>query len=244
MPYLSIVTINFNNAVGLKKTIESVKNLSFKDYEHIIVDGGSTDGSLDTIKNSLKDKDYAKHVTWWCSEKDDGIYNAINKGISHANGIFIATLNSGDEYLPNSLDNFEMITKDNQNAIYYGAISYYKNDIFDGVHCSPASNLTKGMIPHPASFVPKSIYNKFGLYDENFKSSGDWELFLRFYKLNVQFYFLERIITRFALGGISNTNLNLVRKENEKLLKMHGEYKFSPKKQIIKLLRKIYNLLP
>lgn len=95
-PLISIITINYNNKDGLKKTIDSVAAQTFQGYEHIIVDGGSTDGSADVIKDALKNKDYAAHVSYWCSEKDGGIYPAMNKGVERAGGEYCLMLNSGD----------------------------------------------------------------------------------------------------------------------------------------------------
>lgn len=100
--FLSIITINYNNADGLRKTIESVKNQTSKNYEHIIIDGGSTDESVSVIKEFLANSDYAKQVTFWCSEKDKGVYDAMNKGTLHANGRFCLYLNSGDYLSDNS----------------------------------------------------------------------------------------------------------------------------------------------
>ncbi|MBQ3836958.1 MAG: glycosyltransferase, partial [Treponema sp.] len=95
-PLISIITINYNNKDGLKKTIDSVAAQTFQGYEHIIVDGGSTDGSAEVIKDALKNKDYAAHVSYWCSEKDGGIYPAMNKGVERAGGEYCLMLNSGD----------------------------------------------------------------------------------------------------------------------------------------------------
>jgi glycosyltransferase involved in cell wall biosynthesis len=87
---LSVITINYNNAIGLRKTIESVVNQTFRDYEYIIIDGGSTDGSVDVIK------EYADKIDYWVSEPDKGIYNAMNKGVAAAHGEYTNFLNSGD----------------------------------------------------------------------------------------------------------------------------------------------------
>ncbi|MCR5188843.1 MAG: glycosyltransferase [Treponema sp.] len=100
-PFISVITISYNDKKGLEKTIDSLASQTFPDYEHIIVDGGSNDGSRELIESKLQNKDYAQHVTYWCSEKDDGIYPAMNKGIEHANGTYCLMLNSGD-YLANS----------------------------------------------------------------------------------------------------------------------------------------------
>lgn len=95
---LSIITINYNNAQGLKETLESVKKQTAKNYEQIIIDGGSTDNSVEIIKQNLEDQEYKKHITYWCSEPDKGIYDAMNKGITKANGDYCLFLNSGDYF--------------------------------------------------------------------------------------------------------------------------------------------------
>ena len=161
MPFLSIITINYNNAAGLRKTLESVRTQSFTDYEHIIVDGGSTDGSVEVIHEFLQDAEYAKHVSWWCSEKDKGIYNAMNKGIQHAKGEYVATLNSGDSYVADALCGLQEVAIRNAGAVLYGAISKYRHGRFDSVACTSANNLEHEMIAHPATFVPCGLYKKY-----------------------------------------------------------------------------------
>ena len=136
-PCLSIITINFNNASGLRKTLESVRIQSYLNYEHIIIDGGSSDGSVDVIKEFLSDASYAKHLSFWCSEKDTGIYNAMNKGIRHASGKYIAILNSGDSYTAHALDDFDCFANQYDDVVLYGAISTYKSGVFKGAVCSP-----------------------------------------------------------------------------------------------------------
>ena len=101
--FLSIITINYNNADGLKKTLQSVASQTCQDYEHIIIDGGSTDGSVDVIKEFLKNDAYALHVAYWHSKKDKGIYDAMNTGIPHANGKYCLFLNSGDYLADNDV---------------------------------------------------------------------------------------------------------------------------------------------
>jgi glycosyltransferase involved in cell wall biosynthesis len=94
---LSIITINYNNAEGLKRTIESVTGQTFRDFEYIVIDGGSTDGSTDVIN------EYADHISYWVSELDKGIYNAMNKGVAAAHGEYCNFLNSGDIYYNNEI---------------------------------------------------------------------------------------------------------------------------------------------
>lgn len=243
MPFLSIITINYNNADGLRKTLESVRTQSFTDYEHIIVDGGSTDGSVEVIQEFLQDAEYAKHVSWWCSEKDKGIYNAMNKGIQHAKGEYVATLNSGDSYVADALCGLQEVATRNAGAVLYGAISTFKNGEFAGTVCTPASKLNTGMIPHPASFVPYLLYKKYGLYDENFKSSGDWEFFLRLYCGKEKFVYINKIVADYDLSGISETQHKLVAAENKRLLMRHGFWHVSYKKRFVQLLRNVLSLL-
>lgn len=241
--FLSIVTINYNNAEGLRETIESIRSQNFDNYEHIIIDGGSSDGSVDIIKEFLKDPSYARHLSFWCSEKDGGRYNAMNKGIMRSKGQYVATLNSGDCYAADALSGLEEIAAKNPDAVLYGAISVYLNGVFKGATCSPAYLLPQLMIPHPASFVPLNLYNKYGLYDETFKSSGDWELFLRMYKSGAVFVYLDKIISHYDLGGISSTNIQLVEKENARLLKRWGEYRVSYKQRLFRMVISVYKLL-
>ena len=207
------------------------------------MDGGSTDASVEVIKEALADAEYAKHVTWWCSEKDSGIYNAMNKGIRHAGGKYIATLNSGDFYLPNALEGIKESAQKNEGAVLYGAISTFLDGNFCGTVCTPASGLPKGMIPHPASFVPIEVYKKYGLYDESFRSSGDWELFLRFYKSGISFEYINKIITNFNLCGISSMQCELVAAENKRLLMRHGFYKVTYKQRVVRLIKTLLHVI-
>ena len=102
-PFLSIITINYNNAAGLRKTLESVKNQTSKNFEHIIIDGGSTDESVSVLNEFLADSEYKNQVAYWCSEKDKGVYDAMNKGIPHAKGEYCLFLNSGDFFADNEV---------------------------------------------------------------------------------------------------------------------------------------------
>ena len=117
---LSIVTINYNNVEGLKRTLASVAEQSYRDIEHVIIDGGSTDGSVDAIKEyvaaSPKKDPFFKHTINWVSEKDSGIYNAMNKGIRKATGAYIQILNSGD--ILAALDVVERMVAEIENAEY------------------------------------------------------------------------------------------------------------------------------
>ena len=170
-PKLSIITVNFNNNEGLKKTIASIKLQKFSDYEHIIIDAGSTDGSLETILEYQKNNIY---LTFWVSESDKGIYDGMNKGIRHANGEYLYFLNTGDCLKDKVL---EKINFDGTEYIY-GDITVIKanghkeNKIFiDPI--DPISILLKDTICHQACFIHNSLFKK-TLYNTDYKIVADW----------------------------------------------------------------------
>ena len=160
--FLSIITINRNNAEGLKKTLDSVASQTCRDFEHIIIDGASTDSSVDIIKEYIASP-AGKNVSYWVSEPDSGIYNAMNKGIRKANGDFIEILNSGDAFTADILAELFPIAKQNSDKILYGAVNDIKNGIFEKVEGRAAELLPQNMIAHQTCFVPRHIYDKYGL---------------------------------------------------------------------------------
>lgn len=152
----SIITINYNNKEGLRKTIESVVGQSFRDFEYIIIDGGSTDGSIEVIK------EYAGKVDYWVSEPDKGIYHAMNKGVLQAHGEYLNFMNSGDEFYNNgvlqevapSLDSDIVVGKIVHGTEVWG---FHKEDI-------TLMDLIRGTVLHQASFFRKELFdeNRYG----------------------------------------------------------------------------------
>lgn len=192
-PLISIVTPSFNQAQFLEATIESILSQNYPNLEYIIIDGGSTDGSIDIIKR------YEKHLSFWCSEPDTGQYAAVNKGFSHATGEIMAWLNSDDMYLPwtlktvadimSSLPNVEWLTTLNPGAWdYYGfcsgfySISGYSLEAFlDGCYLPWHSNGI-AWIQQESTFWRRSLWEKSGSYlSTNIKLASDFELWSRFY---------------------------------------------------------------
>src|SRR5690554_4847972 len=161
---LSIITVNLNNANGLSKTLESVASQTFTNYEHIIIDGGSNDGSVDIIKDYERKYNGAPGHLYWVSEPDKGIYNAMNKGIKVASGEYCLFLNSGDWLLKNSIKDRifsdhtspDILSCDLQSS--KGKISYPgKIDLL---------YLLFNTLGHPSTFIKKTIFEKYGLYNE------------------------------------------------------------------------------
>lgn len=168
---LSIITVNFNNNEGLKKTLSSLKLQKFSDYEHIIIDAGSTDNSLETILEYQKNND---HLSFWISEPDKGIYDGMNKGIKHAKGEYFYFLNTGDCLKENIL---EKIDYDGTKYIY-GDITVLKPDgqRIDKISpypIDPISILLKDTICHQACFIHKSLFEQVA-YNIDYKIVADW----------------------------------------------------------------------
>lgn len=169
---LSVITINYNDLSGLTNTVNSVMNQSWKEFEHIIIDGGSIDGSETYIKQN------AQYFSYWVSEKDNGIYNAMNKGIGKAKGEYLLMLNAGDV-----LHNNEVLSKvfeENKYAqdIIYGDVDRESKGIVFTESIFPEKLtfgfLRTGMISHQAVFFKRNLHDIVGLYDETLRYASDW----------------------------------------------------------------------
>jgi glycosyltransferase involved in cell wall biosynthesis len=194
---LSVITINYNNAIGLRKTIESVVNQTFRDYEYIVIDGGSTDGSVDVIK------EYADKIDYWVSEPDKGIYNAMNKGVAAAHGEYTNFLNSGDSYYTNNV--LDEVFQQNVVAdIICGNILTDKNHLLTSPVNVTLNTFIQGSIPHPSSFIRRILLLK-RPYDESEPINGDWVFFMTSLIIdNVTYHHVENIIALFDTNGISS----------------------------------------
>lgn len=214
---ISIITINLNNLVGLSKTIESVVNQTiFDQIEYIVIDGASTDGSKELIES------YANKLTYWVSEPDSGIYNAMNKGIRVANGDYCQFLNSGD-YLVTEVIIEKILNLIPDCDIFVGnKISIMPNGKLQKVINYKVVSLRtfyNSTIQHCSAFICRSLFEKFGFYDETLKIVSDWKWFLivaGLNKANVQF--TDLFVAYFDTSGISSTNLALDKTERRKVL--------------------------
>lgn len=243
-PFLSVITINRNNAAELKNTIESVLSqdgIASGDLEYIIIDGNSNDGSVDVIKEYAARTDFAHKIAHWISEKDTGIYNAMNKGIRAAHGKYVALLNSGDCYIKGALTGLKEIADEHNGAILYGSLNFVRGGVFTFSSGCSADDLPRRMIPHPASFVPKKVYDDYGLYDENLKILADWDLFAAFKQKGVMFFYLSKIIADFDIRGVSSTEKKSER-YREEFAFISGKYGFA-KKTKKTLLKRIWKVL-
>lgn len=213
---LTIITINYNNKEGLIKTFESIQSQTWKDFEYIVIDGGSTDGSVELIKNNPQ-------VTKWVSEKDSGVYNAMNKGILISNGIYINFMNSGDFfYSSNTLEKIYHNLNGNE-SILYGNSIFFNEEKNTKFNQTPPDKLSFAHfycsgINHQATFIKRELFSKYFLYDESYKICADWVFFIRVIcSFNESYLHLKEYICYYDFSGISAdpANLHLYNSERE-----------------------------
>lgn len=209
---LSIITINYNNKAGLQKTIDSVVSQTWKDFEWIIIDGGSTDGSKELIEQ------YQQHFSYWCSEPDKGIYNAMNKGIAQAQGEYLIFMNSGDRLYDELI--LENIFKENLHGdVVYGECLQTdgkKELLVTYPHQVDFGFFLMWNLCHQAMLIKSSILSGF---DESYKILGDWAQWLKIAYEGRTFQYIPYVICRFEVGGMSGTNKEDVMCEFKRMIK-------------------------
>lgn len=222
MPKLSIITINLNNATGLQKTLDSVFAQTYSDYEYIVMDGGSKDGSKELVeKNSDK-------FSYWISEKDKGIYNAMNSGIAKAKGEYLLFLNSGDVLINKTILQ-EVNNEMDGTGIIYGNVFLVESDTksWTGVYPDKLSfqHFVDGSLPHPCSFIKRTLFDEVGYYDENLKIIADWKFFLNaICRYNVSYKHIDKTISIFLHDGLSSLPENQPTIREEKRTVFLNEY--------------------
>ena len=209
----TIITVNYNNITGLEKTILSVINQNFKDYEFIIIDGGSNDGSIDIINN------YIDKIDYWISEKDTGVYNAMNKGVLKAHGQYLNFMNSGDcLHSSNTLQ--EVDQEINGEDIITGSFFDRENSVVHKILSKDVTLLTllKETFNHQSTFYKRDLFKK-RLYDEKLFIQSDSKFNMKSIIFdNCSVKVIDLIVADYDFNGISGTNKELVEKEWQKLL--------------------------
>lgn len=212
----SIITVNYNNKDGLRKTIESVIHQTYRDFEFIVIDGGSTDGSTDILK------EYDTQIDYWVSEPDGGIYQGMNKGIKKATGKYLNFMNSGDCFFASDI--LEKVSHYNSDADFIVGKDYHYNTETHQGHASiqpPRTTMIHFFIAtldHQSSFIKRDLF-KDSLYDENHRLVSDWIFYIeKIVKEKKQVQFIPDIVCRREEGGLSEQQWEKNRKEIKEYL--------------------------
>ncbi len=214
---VSIITVCYNSEKTIRKTIESVVSQTYKNIEYLIIDGGSKDTTIDIVKEYQKKYPFIKYV----SEPDNGIYDAMNKGIKMAQGDIIGMINSDDYYELDAVENIVKNMTDDKYQVIYGYMNIYKNNVLEKTEMYYHWAINKNMINHPTCFITKDLYRDKFMYDTKYKSCADYDFMIKLSKMSdVKFIPLNKIIANFNYGGVSQKVDSHI--ECAKMLYSHG----------------------
>lgn len=204
---VSVLTPCYNSVKTIEKTLECIEKQTYKNIEYIIVDGGSTDGTLELIERYRSR--LPKKFTL-ISEKDDGIYDAMNKGIRLAKGNLIGIVNSDDWYEEDTVEQIVKHYQGNPYEVVYGMQRTFLNGKEKATFIYHHDFLPEQMITHPTCFVTKEAYNELGVFDLKYRSAADYDLMLRFYESGkVVFTPVYQVLSNFQLGGMSSSQVGV-----------------------------------
>ena len=230
---ISIITVTLNSEKTLQETIDSVAGQNYDDLEYIIVDGGSTDSTLDIIKKNNN------KISRWISEKDYGISDAFNKGIKLSSGDVVGIINSDDMLSDDALNTIEKNMREDTDVLYGNAISFAE-DI--SPYLERASSLdglyTSMVLLHPAVFVRKSAYEQYGFFDIQYKCCMDRDLLLRMYTHGAKFQYIDTVLAKIRQGGVNQRlYLTTTVTEGERISIAYGMSKWKAK--TISILKRV-----
>lgn len=195
---ISIITVSYNAIATIEGTILSVINQNFENFEYIIVDGGSTDGTVDIIKK------YQDKITRWVSEPDKGIYDAMNKGVGMSKGEWVNFMNSGDEFEIENFNLFHHAFYDKKYGVVYGDVIIKKENVFELVKASPLNQLNYSLnFCHQSSFVRTELLRK-NPFSLKYKISSDYDFFLKIFVSGYNFCYVGCAVSVFEYGGLSS----------------------------------------
>lgn len=218
---LTVITINYNNRDGLIKTFDSIRNQTWLDFEYIVIDGGSTDGGKELIEQNPQ-------INYWVSEKDSGVYNAMNKGILKATGDYVIFMNSGDFfYDENVLEKVQHHFAENIDILYGDTVCFNDNG-FKKLD-SPDKKLTFGFfcnkgINHQSAFIKRELFHRYFLYNEDYKICSDWEFFIVVIcSYGASYKHMNEVICYYDFSGISSNpeNFHIYEKERDITLRKY-----------------------
>lgn len=227
---ISIITVCLNSERTIEQTIQSVIRQDHTDCEYIIIDGGSVDRTLEIIDR------YKENISLVVSEPDEGIYDAMNKGILLSTGDIIGIINSDDWYEPDVLEKIEKCFRESDAEIVCGKLNVCKESgEIEATIPSSLKNIRYEMsILHPTVFIRKVIYMKYGIFQQKFKISADYELMLRLYTKGLKFFCLNEVLANFRCGGISKIEKEKVEEETIKIAQKYLSYAPLPERRYLK----------
>lgn len=209
---ISIVTVCYNSVETIERAIQSVIGQDYDNVEYIVIDGGSTDGTVDVIQR------HEQNIAYWVSEKDEGIYDAMNKGIEHATGEVIAFLNSDDWYEENILGEIARKFEDPEVQILCGDMYCHNGETVTRYHVDEQKGLQAMRFemgyPHQTMFARKNLFARYGRFDTQYQITADYDWLLRVYDQHVKIRITDRVLTNFRYGGVS-TRADLIEKQIE-----------------------------
>ncbi len=224
-PLISIVTVCLNAEAHIGRAMESVLAQEHPSIEHIIVDGGSTDATLSIIAEL--EVRYAGRLTW-LSEKDDGLYDAMNKGVARARGELIGTLNADDHYEDDAVARVASAYRTNPTAgVFYGDLRAIDASGASNVRSSPAAVRREALLGdmtlfHPATFITATVYDSLGGYDTRYPIAADYDYMLRCAEAGVGFVRVDGVLTNFSVHGMSSTNVRATDRDSTRVRIAHG----------------------
>lgn len=244
---ISIITVVYNNHKTIQTAIDSVLGQDYDDIEYMIIDGQSTDGTMDVIRR------YGKAISQVISEPDQGIYDAMNKGIARCTGDVIGILNSDDVYAdPNVLKEvMQVFAQDPELDMLYGDLVYVKNNDLNQVVRRWTSKsyyptfFEDGHVPpHPSLFVKREVYQQVGLFNLDMRLAADYELMLRVFKLNrYKSRYINRLFVKMRLGGATNASIKNIVRGNQEILRawkinnFKAPFLLMPKRMVKRLIQ-------
>jgi len=207
---ISIITVVYNNKKTIQDAIDSIVNQTYQNIEHIIIDGASTDGTIEIIQN------YGDKITKFISEPDKGIYDAMNKGIALATGDVVGILNSDDFYIDDHvIEKVVNIFQEQEVDSLFADLIFVKPHnldktirYYDSSKFNPSKFAYGWMPAHPTFFVKRNIYKKYGVFKTDYKIAADYELLVRFLeKYKISYYYLRLPIIKMRIGGVSTSGI-------------------------------------
>jgi glycosyltransferase involved in cell wall biosynthesis len=208
-PFLSIITVSYNSVNTIGDTLESLKAQKCNDFECIVVDGASSDGTKEVVES------HRDVISNFISEEDRGIYDAMNKGLAMAKGKYVAFLNSDDAYFDHTVESVKVFAQKSDPQIIYGNLQKERTlggEILKRIERPDLELMPRTMgIFHPATFVVRELFEKLGDYDLRFRQAADYHWLLRAFTHGVNFKYLDEVLTKFRIGGISNSSCETYR---------------------------------